>query len=267
MAIRHPDLRFLQNIIASPSDKRVSEVARRCSEEFKIGVRVGQRFMYGSSDVGKAIALLNAHGLPITTSELTDRAGAVNRPGLSEKVGTTSPHQDSVAYRFFRQGTGDGAGYSVATCDEVSALAADTMMVVENFETFRQLHRYQWVVERMCAWETCLVVFRGDNYYPLSDAQQCVSVSVLPQIGFHDFDPAGLHMSLELPALVEHLIPPMDVLEEVVHAGRRSDLFFGQRRQYGQSLESANRANISDLWAIMKRMQKGYPQEWMRDIS
>jgi len=267
MAIRPPDLRFLQNIIASPSDKRVSEVARRCSEEFKIGVRIGQRFVYGSSDIEKAIALLHAHGLPTTTSELTDRAGAVNRPGLSEKAGTTYPHQDSVAFRFFRQGTPDGAGYRVATGEEVSALAADTMMVVENFETFRQLHRYEWVVERMRVWETCIVVFRGDTYYPLSDVQRCVTASVLPQIGFHDFDPAGLHMSLELPALIEHLIPPMDVLEEVVHAGKRSDLYFGQLRQYRQSLESANRANISDLWAIMKRMQKGYPQEWMRDIS
>lgn len=108
---------------------------------------------------------------------------------------------------------------------------------------------------------------RGDTYYPLSDAQQCVSASVLPQIGFHDFDPAGLHMSLGLPGLVEHLIPPIAVLEEAVQTGKRSDLYFGQLGQYGHSLESAKRANISELWAAMKRMQKGYPQEWMRDIS
>jgi hypothetical protein len=266
MAINTPDLRFLQSIIASPSDKRVSEVARRCSEEFKIGARVGQRFVYGAGDVDKAIALLQAHGLPTIAAELTDRAGAVNRPGLSEKAGTTAPHQDSVAYRIFRQGTPDGPGYCVATCHEVSAMTASTMMVVENFETFRQLHRYKWVLQRMHAWDTCLVVFRGDTYYPLSDAHQCVSASALPQIGFHDFDPAGLHMSLGLPGLVEHLIPPMEVLEEVVQVGKRSALYFGQLGQYGHSLESAKRANISELWAAMKRMQKGYPQEWMRDI-
>lgn len=266
MAIRPSDLRFLQGIIASPSDKRVSEVARRCSDEFKIGARVGQRFVYGASDVEKAIALLHAHGLPSTAAELTDRAGAVNRPGLSEKAGTSSPHQDSVAYRVFRQGKPDGTSYCVTTCDEASAIAASTMMVVENFETFRQLHRYQWVVERMCEWETCLVVFRGDTYYSLSDAQRCVSASVLPQIGFHDFDPAGLHMSLGLPGLVEHLTPPMAVFEEAVQAGKRSDLYFGQLGQYVHSLDCANRTNISALWAAMKRMQKGYPQEWMRDI-
>ena len=266
MAINTPDLRFLQSIIASPSDKRVSEVARRCSEEFKIGARVGQHFAYGASDVEKAIALLHAHGLPTTVVGLTDRADAVSRPGLSEKFGTASPHQDSVAYRVFRQGSPDGPGYCVATCHEVSGMTASTMMVVENFETFRQLHRYKWVVEKICAWDTCLVVFRGDTYYPLSDAQQCVRASVLPQIGFHDFDPAGLHMSLGLPGLVEHLIPPMDVLEEVVQAGKRSALYFGQLGQYGHSLEGAKRANISVLWAAMKRMQKGYPQEWMRDI-
>jgi hypothetical protein len=197
---------------------------------------------------------------------MTDRAGAVHRPGLSEKAGTTAPHQDSVAYRVFRKGTPDGIGYCVATGHEVSAMSASTMMVVENFETFRQLHRYKWVVQRMCAWETCLVVFRGDTYYPISDAQQCVSASVLPQIGFHDFDPAGLHMRLGLPGLVEHLIPPIDVLEERVHAGKRSDLYFGQLGQYGHSLESKRRANIFKLWSAMKRMQKGYPQEWMLDI-
>lgn len=259
-------LRFLQGLIQSSGDKQLSAVSRRCSEEFLIGTRVGRRFVYDHKDIADATALLQTHGLPITSTGIQDRADAATRPGMTEKHGTTAPHDDSVAYRMFRLGMPLGVGYGVANALEVSQLPADVMMVVENFETFRQLHRYTWVKERLTAIVYCVVVFRGDNVYSIGDAKRCVNCSSLPKIGFHDFDPAGLYMSARLPGLVEHLMPHLSVLEPAVLGGKRSDLYFSQIAQFANGLEKATLANIADAWKLMKRLQKGLPQEWMRDL-
>lgn len=267
MLLKNSELRFLQGIIESPSDKRVSEIAEHCSDELKIGKRIGQRFSYSRADVDRSVELLRAHGLPLYSDELSDRASSVNRPSVSEKVGTQGPHQDSVAYRLFNGLTPVGVGYSVAQADEVGAISAQVMMVVENFETLRQLHRYSWVLERMRSWSTCLVIYRGESIYSTADAQRAVQASHLPKIGFHDYDPAGLFFSAQLPGLVEHLAPPMNLLETVVKSGQRTDLYFDNLAQYRLCLDKCEQANIPLLWANMKRLQRGYPQEWMRDIG
>lgn len=266
MAIDAVLLRFLQGLILSPGDKQLSAVARRCSEEFRIGRRVGRRFLYGESDVADAIAMLESHGLPLTDTDIHDRGDAAARPGITEKHSTKGPHDDSIAYRLFSFGKPQFMGYGVGTAQEVLQVAADMMMVVENFETFRQLHRYVWVMERLKSFPSCLVVFRGDTIYSVGDALRCVNASELPKLGFHDFDPAGLLMSANLPGITEHLMPLQPELERAVMNGKRSDLYFSQLGQYAAILDKARMANIQEAWQIMKRLQKGLPQEWMRDL-
>jgi len=267
MAMDAAQLRYLQGLVQSPGNRQLSAVAKRCSEEFRIGTRVGRHFEYDEKDIADAIAVLRSHGLPVTSTEILDRADAAIRPGITEKQGTIAPHGDSVAYRLFQCGMPQGVGHGVACAIEVSQLPADMMMVVENFETFRQLHRYGWVIKRIESVVACLVVFRGDTVYSVGDATQCVENSKLPKIGFHDFDPAGLYMSATLPGLVEHLMPSLSVLEAAVSEGRRSDLYFSQIAQFESRLGKETRANIPDAWKLMRRMQKGLPQEWMRDLT
>jgi hypothetical protein len=259
-------LRFLQGLIEAPGDKQLSAVARRCSEEFRIGSRVGRRFFYSDKDIAEAVVLLQAHGLPLTNAGKKDRADAADTPGLSEKIGSIPPHNDSVAYRSFRCGAQEFAGYGVATALEVSSTKASVMMVVENLETFRKLHQYNWVVRRMQAIEHCVVVFRGDGIYYTSDAARCVELSTIPKIGFHDFDPAGLAMSASLQGVVEHLLPDQSVLERAIKAGKRSDLYFSQIAQYASVLDRVGNESIAAAWDLMRRLQKGLPQEWMRDL-
>lgn len=260
-------IRFLQSIIQSPIDRRLSAIAQRCSQEFGIGVRVGRKYVYGTNDVDGARSLLQAHDLPLTDSGLTDRADAAARPGTTEKSGTKQPHDDSVAYRIFHSGQEAFVGYAVATASEVQEIDANILMVVENFETFRQLTRYQWVIKRLASIAKCLVVYRGDSIYNQSDADMVIKTSNLPKIGFHDFDPAGLHLSFALTNLVEHFAPPLPVLQMAVTKGKRSDLYFNQLNQYASTLDQVRTANIPELWSMMKRAQKGLPQEWMRDIT
>jgi len=267
MSIDATVLRFFQDLLLSPGKRQISLVARRCAQEYQVGTRVGQRFVYDEKDLADVRALLEAHGLPLVRVEAQDRADASTRPGITEKYATASPHENSVAIRVFKQGASFGIGYTVASVDEVSEMAADAMMVVENFESFRQLHRYAWVVRRLQSIDCCLVVFRGDTIYPTGDAGRCINGSSLPKIGFHDFDPAGLHLSASLSGLVEHLLPPLPLLESAVAKGKRADLYFSQLAQYSSVLDQATVANIPETWKLMKKLQKGLPQEWMRDLA
>jgi len=56
------------------------------------------------------------------------------------------------------------------------------------------------------------------------------------------------------------------VLRAAVEAKKRSDLYFSQHDQYAGSLDECSHLKIATLWVLMKSLQKGLPQEWMRDL-
>lgn len=262
------ELRFLQGLLVHSGDRSPSASAELFQRECNIGTRIGRKFIYTQDDVARAKSLLLALNLPLTVSEQpTDRAGAAVRPGISEKSGTLNPHVDAVAFRVFVGRTPAAQpGYHVATAEEVGRISPDLVMVVENFETLRQLDRYKWVMERLAPMGFTLAIFRGDMNYRLADASRALGALDCPVWGFHDFDPAGLHMSLSIKNLVEHLVPPEALLRGAVVAQKRSDLYFDQFAQYARILDECPHPQIASLWVLMKSMQKGLPQEWMRDF-
>lgn len=262
------ELRFLQGLLADCGDRSQSACAELFYRDRKIGTRIGRKFVYSQEDVYRARSILVALNLPFTASDQpTDRAGAAVRPGISEKSGTVGPHNNAVAFRVFAGRTPTSQpGYQVATAEEVECLTPDVVLVIENFETLRQLQRYQWVMERLTSVRATLVLYRGDTIYRLEDAQRCIDALDCPVWGFHDFDPAGLHMSLSIRNITEHLIPPQLVLRAAIETKNRSDLYFNQYDQYSRTLEACSHPQIAALWALMKSLQKGLPQEWMRDL-
>ena len=269
MHISAIELKFLQGLLADSSDRSPSASAELFRRERNIGTRIGRKFVYAPEDIARAKSLLIALNLPLfATDQPTDRAGAAVHTGLSEKSGTLNPHANAVAFREFSGRTpATLPGYQVATVDEVRRLTPpDLVVVVENFETFRQLERYGWVMERLTSAGTTLVLFRGDTIYRIDDARLCMDALNCPVWGFHDFDPAGLHMSMSIRNLSEHLVPPQAALRAAVEAKKRSDLYFSQFDQYARSLTACSHPQIAALWVLMKSLQKGLPQEWMRDV-
>lgn len=268
MHISAIELKFLQGLLANSSDRSPSASAELFRRERNIGTRIGRKFIYAPEDVARAKSLLVALNLPLTAKDQpTDRAGAAVRPGISEKSGTLDPHANSVAFRIFAgRKPVSQPGYQVATVEEVGRLTPDLVVVVENFETLRQMERYKWVMERLTSAGTTLALFRGDTIYRLDDAYRCMDALDCPVWGFHDFDPAGLHMSMSIRNLSEHLVPPQAVLHAAVEAKKRSDLYFSQFDQYAKTLAACSHPQIAALWALMKSLQKGLPQEWMRDL-
>jgi hypothetical protein len=268
MHISATELKFLQGLLADGRDRAHSASAELFRREHYIGTRIGRKFVYAPEDVARAKNLLIALNLPLVASDLpTDRADAARRPGISEKSGTLNPHANAVAFRVFIGRTPvTRPGYQVATVEEVGCLTPDLVVVVENFETLRQLERYEWVMERFTSVGTTLVLFKGDNIYLRKNANRSMDALNCPVWGFHDFDPAGLHMSLSIKNLSEHLVPSLDVLRSAVEAMKRSDLYYSQLGQYANILTACRHPQIAALWTLMTSLQKGLPQEWMRDL-
>jgi hypothetical protein len=270
-------LRFLQSLLIDMSRRSVSAAAAYFADNFAIGARIGRGYEYTPGDLELAKNMLLALGLPLQAvlTDSTDRADAAARPGLSEKSGTIRPHADEVAFQIIGQGAQLACksvpqtlvGYQVAKADEIRALRCDAAMVVENFETFQQIRRYQWVLRQIEADESLLVVFRGDPTYRVDAAARVLGSLDTPIWGFFDFDPAGLFMCSEQPRLTRLVLPPLDMVEKEARKGRRGDLFHNQVPVFGPYLDACIQPQIAQAWALLKRIRLGLPQEWMRDLS
>jgi hypothetical protein len=49
-------------------------------------------------------------------------------------------------------------------------------------------------------------------------------------------------------------------------AGKRDDLYYDQVEGFGPSLDKLLQPEIAQVWAVMKEIRVGLPQEWMRDL-
>ena len=260
-------LKFLQKLIFDRSRRAESEVAGYFEQNFGIGARLGRGYEYTEADSETAKKMLIARGMPLASgSEPMQRADAVTRRGISEKTGTLAPHADSVAFRIWGAAPRDFlVGYQVATPLEVSQIKCDLTMVVENFETFRQLQQYRWVEDKFID-KSVLVIFRGDPIYKIENAQQALAGLNKPVLGFFDFDPAGLFMCSKLDGLSQLVLPDLNTVKCAAKAGKRDDLYYDQVAGFGSSLDKQLQPEIAEAWAMMKEIRIGLPQEWMRDL-
>lgn len=263
-------LKFLQKLVLDGSRRGESEAAAYFEQNFGLGARLGRGYEYTKLDSEKAKKMLMAMSMPLEfESELMDRADAVIRRGMSEKTGTLAPHANSVAFRIWRDISGEGGfgvGYQVATPVEVGQIECDLTMVVENFETFRQLHQYGWVVDEIRG-KSVLVIFRGDSIYKTDCAQQALACLSKPVLGFFDFDPTGLFMCSELGGLAKLLLPDLNMVRRAAMAGKRNDLYYDQVEGFGPTLDKRLQPEIAMAWAVLKEIRVGLPQEWMRDLK
>jgi hypothetical protein len=276
MSLTIVQIRFLQSLVTDRSRRKESNAAEYFQRHYGIGARVGRGYEYSEQDCKRAEDILRSHELPLDSlpSGSFDRADSINRPGVSEKSGTTSPHANAVAFKLFgntedrtgKQIPATPVGYQVASPKEVAEILADVAIVVENFETFRKIEQYKWVVDSFSTKNAVLVLFRGDNIYKLEDALATLSRMKCPTWGFCDFDPAGLFICSSLPRLSKVLLPPLDALKVAALRGRRYDLFDTQVDQYRTSLNSSTHAEIRGAWELLQALRIGLPQEWTRDL-
>ena len=275
-------LRFLQALALDTKARSASDAAAYFADNFGLGARIGRRYEYTTGDARRAQELLAAMGLESAALAAgTDRADAVLRPGLSEKIGTVSPHASSVAFQVLSMPASvvdadmkpvavmpvTSFGYQVGHVREVSAIQSDLVLVVENCETFRQIHRYGWVQAMLPPGKSVLSIFRGDSWFRPDDAQQVLQRSTAPVWGFFDFDPSGLQMCSSLARLEKVVLPPLAALERATRLAKRDDLFYQQTQSAANTLNACKNPEIQAAWALLQRLRMGLPQEWMRDLG
>jgi hypothetical protein len=139
-------------------------------------------------------------------------------------------------------------------------------MVVENFETFRQLMSYRWI-----RWtgNSTLVVYRGDPESPNEDAAALVRERAEPVRGFYDFDPAGLIMAKAIPAerFRGLVLPGREWLRAAADTPHGRQLYDRQLRAFGSALDEATEPMIRQNWEFMKSLGSAVAQEGMLNAS
>ncbi|MDH6165530.1 hypothetical protein M2282_000658 [Variovorax boronicumulans] len=275
MTFTSQQISFLQRLVAvAPASTRSGPTALFFSEHYSIGAPVGRDVTYSPQHHAMAAKLLQAHQLPVVKlAEGASRAEAAAFGGMSEKHFSAAPRARSVSVRCIGNCTLDGRSlytpdgtHLVATLEQARALACDEIMVVENFETFRQIMSYRWI--RWVGAGT-LVVYRGDPESPNEDAAALVRERTEPVRGFYDFDPAGLIMARAIPAdrFRGLVLPGRDWLRAAANTPHGRQLYDKQLRAFGAALDDVSDAFIRQNWVFMKSLASAVAQERMLNAS
>ncbi|SDI19143.1 hypothetical protein [Variovorax sp. OV700] len=275
MTFTSQQISFLQRLVAvAPASNRIGPTALFFSEHYSIGTPVGSEVTYSAQHHAAAAKLLQAHQLPVAKlGERTSRAEAAAFGGMSEKHFSAAPRARSVSVRCIGNCTLDGRSlytpdgtHLVATLEQARAIACDQIMVVENFETFRQISSYRWI--RWGGTGT-LVVYRGDPESPNEDAAALVRERAEPVRGFFDFDPAGLIMARSIPAhrFRGLVLPRREWLRAAADTPHGRQLYDRQLRAFGSALDEAPGSLIRLHWEFMKSLASAVAQEAMLNAS
>lgn len=263
-------VRFLQRLVEAGYDRRrVGAVSQYLSEQYSIGVIIGDTVHYRPEHLAAAAGLLKSHDLPVSALPVdASRADVASFGGLSEKAFSVAPHAQSVAVKFIGACTFNGhligtpaGAYMVLRPEQALSATCSKVMVVENFETFRTLESYSWIQYDA----SVMVVFRGDPTYSIADAATVLAGRVEPLHGFFDFDPAGLAMASALPlSRLERLVlPGATWLRSAAGTARGRQLFADQVDIYGATLDQSSNPVVAEAWSLCRSLRSAVTQERM----
>lgn len=271
-------IKFLRRLIVDgPCRRTSSTVAEHFQSVHRLGVRHGRQFDYSAEDIAHARDILRSRGIPEsepdTVSEAFDRAAASMTPGISEKSGSLSPYHDMVAVRAMTPGCrfmghlmpAELHGFTVMYSSDAMAIETEAILVIENLETMRQLHRYRWIFDSEVARSAVLAVYRGDNVFKVHHAARLVEERTEPVWSFPDPDPAGIGLASKLPRLAGLLLP-WERLEEMLRLKRRDDLYHPHLQSWSAILDACPQPDVYRAWTILQKTQYGLNQEALRDL-
>lgn len=270
MAFDAREVQFLQRLIADrPDRRRGGSVATHLCENYGIGTAAAGEILYSYAHHRMAEQLLRSNDLPVQAlGPSASRAQAAEYGGMSEKSGTTNPHAGSIALRCFGRCLLDGqpiqtpgGTYLVATRDVARRIECESIVFVENLETFRQLELYRWIEHREAA---VMAVFRGDTTFHVGEALALVRERSEPLRAFVDFDPAGLLIAQGLSDRLSGLVlPDLAKLKPLADTLRGRELYDQQLQQAQATLNACRHPAIEDAWLLLQLWRCGVTQERM----
>jgi hypothetical protein len=151
-----------------------------------------------------------------------------------------------------------------------SKIGHDALMIIENLQTFDDIHRVDPQVMGNLPARDPLVIYRGDTQGGArTDAVHAlISGTKLPVIAFVDFDPAGLVIASGLPRLDMVLAPPLPVLAEIIQARGIASRYLEQVAAAAHAMQQIQGdTRISPLWHVIHAAGKALPQEYFHRRS
>lgn len=146
-----------------------------------------------------------------------------------------------------------------------SEIGHDALLIVENLQTFDDIHAVGPEVMGNLSAHDPLVIYRGDTQGGArADAVHAlVSGTGLPVIAFVDFDPAGLVIASGLPRLDMVLAPPLQELAEIIHARGIAKRYLEQVAMAAHAMQRIQGdARMAPLWHVIHAAGKALPQEY-----
>jgi hypothetical protein len=267
---------FMQRVV---SEEKVSVTVGKSSlqlhDEYALGRRLGKTVCFSPREREEMARMLKANGYalsPVDTSGMSrsDKLAA-GVPNEKSGVGTVKVGRVSIkslAGQALQVGgktlaLPHGCHLDANWHEIVDAIGHSSIMVVENYEVFDQIHRVN--LSLLPEHATPLVIYRGDpNESRQDNVLALLNALNLPVLAFVDIDPQGLHIAASLPRLAGLLAPRKAFLEEILASPKtgRCDLFQAQYPVVGDSLEALTGSRgLRSLWQLLKTHRAGVVQE------
>lgn len=147
-----------------------------------------------------------------------------------------------------------------------SRIGHDALLVVENLQTFDDVHKVGTDVMGVLAGLDPLVLYRGDAQGGArADAVHAlIERTDLPVYAFVDYDPAGLVIASGLPRLDQVLSPELVKLEALIRTSGITKRYLEQVAAASYALEHLESdPRIASLWDVIRRVGKALPQEFL----
>lgn len=180
-----------------------------------------------------------------------DYAGLIgNEKIYAGKVTQDRDNQSGVVW--FRPQGPRVTSFGWAAPDVIAALRPAGIILVENWETFRDFHLLDFPIP--ACWQSFLVVSRGSG----PDAPQNASEAALrlcgcPVIVFPDYDPAGLIQAAAVPNMKDILWPGEERLNALCRQSHASGFkFTNQIGGNRDKLDKLEHPTLRRIWAIIK---------------
>ncbi len=256
-------------------------------EEYNLGIRQGNslvfqdaqkaeigRILQGEMGIDPATTTVDSwHGLGRAESLLLAKDEKLNGSTVGAgrlRVKTLPNNRMGVVGGLWSlpESTDLGVDLNVLLKNEIKH---DALLVIENLQTFHQIHAVESLVMDHLSALNPLVTYRGDTQggARVDAVHALISKTKLPVIAFVDFDPAGMIIATSLPRLDMILAPPLHQLAEIIRDHGIADRFSLQVAKTPHALQRMQAdSRVAPLWRVIQTAGKALPQEYFhRNIS
>ncbi len=151
-----------------------------------------------------------------------------------------------------------------------SRISHDALMIIENLQTFHEIHMVESQVMNNLQASNPLVIYRGDTQggARVDAVHALVDRTKLPVIAFVDFDPAGMIIATSLPRLDAILAPQLQDLAKIIHDRGVASRYLTQIATVPHAMRRVQKdSRVAPIWEVIHNAGKALPQEYFHRFN